>query len=378
MQPQRVLLDSIKENPKNPRTISPERFKKLIKSIQDFPEMLTLRPLVINSDRVVLGGNMRLRACREAGLTHVPIIIAGDLSEAQQDEFVIKDNIGYGEWDVPLLQENFEIEKLIDWGLELQAFKPIKEDDYEVPDDIESIQTDIKPGDIIEIGRHRLMCGDSTNPQHVEKLLAGAEPYLMITDPPYGVEYDADWRNEADRGNGKKIGGRAVGKVQNDDRVDWSETFSLSPAKVAYVWHAGKFSNIVADSLVKNDFEIRNQLIWVKSNFAISRGNYHWMHEPCWYAVKRNTKAQWCGDRKQTTVWEIAKPGKSETGHSTQKPVECMARPMRNHTGDVYDPFIGSGTTMVAAEQLDRTCYAMEINAKYCQIVVDRMAHNQG
>lgn len=368
-----VPLDSVKENPKNPRTISSASFKKLVQSIKEFPEMLTLRPLVVNRDRVVLGGNMRLRACREAGLTNVEISVAQGLTEEQEKEFVVKDNIGYGDWNAVQLQEDYEIQQLVDWGLNLQMPSLSKEDDYEVPDDINSIQTDIVPGDIITIGRHRLMCGDSTNPQHVEKLLNGAQPYLMITDPPYGVEYDADWRNHAVRSGGKKVGGRSIGKVENDDRVDWSEALSLSPASVAYVWHAGKFSNIVAENLLDNNFEIRNQIIWVKSNFAIGRGNYHWMHEPCWYAVKKGAKAQWCGDRKQTTVWEIAKPGKSETGHSTQKPVECMARPMHNHTGAVYDPFIGSGTTMVAAEQLGRTCYAMEINAKYCQVVVNRL-----
>lgn len=199
----------------------------------------------------------------------------------------------------------------------------------------------------------------------------------MVTDPPYGVNYDADWRNHAARtspGMGNRaIGAGAVGKVSNDDNSDWSQSWALSPSKVAYIWHAGKYASVVENSLLINDFEIRSQIIWNKNHFAISRGDYHWQHEPCWYAVKKGSKGNWAGDRKQTTVWEIDKPQKSETGHSTQKPVLCMGKPIGNHDGDVYDPFIGSGTTMVAAHQLNRKCYGMEIDPKYCQVIIDRM-----
>jgi len=166
---------------------------------------------------------------------------------------------------------------------------------------------------------------------------------------------------------------RAIGKVSNDDRCDWSEAWVLSPSRVAYVWHAGIKSNVVQDSLEKCDYQLRSQIIWAKNNLVISRGDYHVKHEPCFYAVKKGNKGNWASDRKQTTEWEKDKPQKSETGHSTQKPVECMARPIRNHDGDVYDPFLGSGTTMVAAHQLNRKCYGMEIDPKYCQVIVDRM-----
>jgi DNA modification methylase len=196
---------------------------------------------------------------------------------------------------------------------------------------------------------------------------------LIVTDPPYGVVYDANWRNEADRANGRPIGAMATMKVNNDDNAYWSETWSLSPSKVAYVWHAGRHAKTVQESLEACEFIIRSQVIWVKNNIVISRGDYHWKHEPCWYAVKKGNKGNWAGDRKQTTVWDIDKPLKSETGHSTQKPVECMARPIKNHDGDVYDPFLGSGTTMVAAHQLNRKCYGMEIDPKYCQVIIERM-----
>lgn len=330
--------------------------------------MLELRPIVVNADLMVLGGNMRLKAAQEAGLKDVPVIRAELLTEAQQKEFIIKDNLGYGEWDWESINSNWDTEQLTNWGLDIPDFKvqDAQEDDYEIPDEIE---TDIVTGDLFEIGPHRLLCGNSTNADDVGKLLGGKEPYLMVTDPPYGVNYDADWRNHT----GMARADRAIGKVQNDGNADWSEVWALSPSKVAYAWHAGRHAKTVQESLEKAGFEMRSQIVWVKNNIVISRGDYHWKHEPCWYAVRKGNKGNWAGDRKQTTVWEIDKPQKSETGHSTQKPVECMARPIANHDGDVYDPFLGSGTTMVAAHQLNRKCYGMEIDPKYCQVIIDRM-----
>ena len=229
-------------------------------------------------------------------------------------------------------------------------------------------------GQVWEIGRHRLMCGDSTNAEDVARLLDGATPRLMVTDPPYGVEYDPDWRNDAaDKGLIAHAASR-VGQVANDGRIDWHEAYELSPAAVAYVWHAGRHASEVAASLEVVGYEIRAQIIWAKSRFAISRGHYHWQHEPCWYAVRKGATAGWIGDRSQTTLWRIELDDNADGGHSTQKPVECMARPIRNHEGDVYDPFLGSGTTMVAAEQTGRVCYGMEIEPKYVAVALQRMA----
>ena len=369
-----VNLSIVKPNPNNPRVIKDDKFKKLVDSIKKFPEMLEIRPVVINKDNVVLGGNMRIKACKEVGLKKIPIIRAENLTEDQQKEFIIKDNVGFGEWEWEMLANEWDVNELDQWGLDIPDFNieepDIEEDNYEEPD---NIKIDVVLGDIIEIGEHRLLCGDSREGDNIKKLLNNKEPYLMVTDPPYGVVYDPNWRNEADRANGKKIGARATGVVENDDNADWTETWALAPCKVAYVYHAGKFSGIVQQSLEVNDFEIRSQIIWVKSNFAISRGDYHWKHEPCWYAVKKGSKGNWSSDRKQTTIWEIDKPQKSETGHGTQKPVECMAKPIGNHDGDVYDPFLGSGTTMVASHQLSRKCFGIELNPKYCQIIIDRM-----
>ena len=372
---QNVPINTVKANPNNPRIIKDDKFAKLVKSINEFPQMLKLRPIVVNDDMVVLGGNMRLKACKEAGLKEIPIIKASELTEQQQKEFIVKDNVGYGEWDWNDLANNWDEQELIDWGLDIPGFDAIEveaeEDDFAVPDG--GIETDIVLGDLFEIGEHRLLCGDSTDSDQVAMLLDGKEPYLMVTDPPYGVVYDANWRNERTREDGTKIGASALGKVQNDDNADWTEAWALTPAKVAYVYHASFFSGTVQKSLQDCDFVIRSQIIWVKSNFTISRSDYHWKHEPCWYAVKKGNKGNWASDRKQTTVWEIAKPQKSETGHSTQKPIECMYKAIANHDGDVHDPFLGSGTTMIASHQLKRKCYGMELDPKYCQVIVDRM-----
>jgi DNA modification methylase len=237
-----------------------------------------------------------------------------------------------------------------------------------------------KPGDLWQLGAHRLLCGDSTKAEDVERLLGNRKPFIMVTDPPYGVEYDSDWRLEA--GVNKPWQKLASGKVQNDDRVDWSESYKLFPGHVAYVWHAGRFAADLVVNLRAAAFEVRTQIIWSKPSLVMSRGHYHWQHEPCWYAVRKGGSAKWCGDRKQSTLWQIANMHRTQgsvddgkTIHSTQKPVECMARPIRNHgdkDDDVYDPFLGSGTTMIAAEQLGRRCFAMELDPIYVDVAVAR------
>jgi DNA modification methylase len=295
-----------------------------------------------------------------------------------------------GGWDAAMLAAEVEA---IDWA-ELDAFKLDDMDLGEILAEAErgsegdadaEAQVDraaelnkkwgVKTGDLWLIGDHRLVCGDSTKAEDVALVLGDARPVLMVTDPPYGVEYDANWRNEADRANGKPYGASAVGRVTNDDRADWTEAWKLFCGDVAYVWHAGNMAHIVAVSLLSCDLQIRAQIIWAKSQLVIGRGDYHPQHEPCWYCVRNGKPGLRTDDRKQTTLWQIDKPQKSETGHSTQKPLECMARPMRNHDApEVYDPFLGSGTTMVAAQNLSRKCYGLEISPAYCAVILQRMA----
>lgn len=254
-----------------------------------------------------------------------------------------------------------------------------KTDGLTDPDEVPEVAEPVtKPGDLWLLGRHRLLCGDSTKADDVARLLGNAKPALMVTDPPYGVDYDAAWRQEAAEAGHLAYAARRVGVVQNDSRIDWAEAWSLSPSDVVYCWHAGRHASVVQSSIESVGYEVRCQIIWSKSNFPISRGHYHWRHEPCWYAVRKGKQAGWIGDRKQTTIWEVNLDKNVEGGHSTQKPVECMARPIRNHEGDVYDPFLGSGTTLIAAEQLNRTCYGMEIDPHYCDVIVNRWQNFTG
>lgn len=228
---------------------------------------------------------------------------------------------------------------------------------------------------------HRIMCGDSTNAQHVEKLRGGDRWQLMVTDPPYGVEYDPTWRNDALATPGQV---KSRGKVLNDDRFDWSATWALYDSDVAYVWQADRFFADMAMQLRNSDYQCRAIIVWRKQHFQLGRSDYHWQHEPCWYAVKAGRKSGWCGDRTQSTVWDIANnsafgcshdASNERTGHGTQKPIECMARPIRNHFQPgiiVCDPFHGSGTTLIAAEREQRICYAMELGPHYVAAQLER------
>lgn len=242
---------------------------------------------------------------------------------------------------------------------------------------IEPGATDIVRGELFELGRHRLLCGDSTSAADVTRLLDGSAPILMATDPPYGVSYDPAWRH---RINPQQR--TAVGRVANDDRADWTAAWQLFPGAIAYVWHAALKAAVVAADLEAAGFVIRSQIIWQKQHFALSRGDYHWAHEPAWYAVRG--KGRWRGDRRQSTVWEVANLNamggsrtaeNAVTGHGTQKPVRLFEIPILNHTAAgeaMYDAFCGSGTAIIAAEKTGRVCYAMEIDPKYVQAAVTR------
>jgi len=355
----------------NPRKISEQEYSGLMASIKKFG---LVEPLVVNKDYTVVGGHQRLKVCKDLGFEKVPCFMVDlDKKDEKKLNVVLNNPHIQGNYDKKLLLEILEDLKVDEDYEELQLDKlsplDLETEEDNVPEPEKEIS---RLGDLWELNGHRLLCGDSTKEDHVKTLLNGAEPYLMITDPPYGVEYDADWRNRVQREDGSFVGGLAVGKVSNDDNADWTKAWELSPSKVAYVYHAGLYSAVVCKSLQNADFETRSQIIWAKTNFPISRGHYHWKHEPCWYAIKKGATAKWKGDRKQTTIWEIDKPQRSETGHSTQKPIECMAKPIKNHEGDVYDPFLGSGSTLIACEQLNRVCYGMELDPKYCDVVVQR------
>lgn len=372
-------ISSLKDYHKNPRSLTKDQEAHLRISLEKFG--LIDKP-VINLDNTIIGGHQRKRTLKKLGYKEVECNVPSRMLEPKEiEELCIRLNKNTGEWDYELLANQWEPSDLIDWGFtedELQ-FKVEEIEGTEPDEDVLEPPKDPKTklGDVFVLGNHRLMCGDSTNPDSVSSLLNGEKPILMVTDPPYGVNYDPNWRGKA----GKGI--KAVGKVQNDDKINWALVWHLFPGAVAYVWHAGKYCSEVQKSLEEAEFEIISQIIWVKQNFALSRGDYHWQHEPCWYAVKKGCEHNWQGSRKESTTWEISnlncfvksKEEDARTAHSTQKPLECMAKPIKNNTSEgegVYDPFSGSGTTLIACEESNRKSYCMELDPAYCDIIVER------
>lgn len=371
-------LDAVRPYANNPRQ-NDDAVEAVAESIRRFGFR---QPIVVDADGVIVAGHTRFRAAQRLGLATVPVHVATDLTPDEVRAYRLADNktAELASWDDSML--SIELDALrgagIDWTLlgfdeeELaKLLAPAGTEGLTDPDAIPEKPADpiTKPGDLWLLGKHRLLCGDSTSATNVARLLDGAVPSLMVTDPPYGVEYDPEWRMDAGlTGNTARMG-----KVMNDDRADWTEAWKLFPGDVAYVYHAGVFASTVQQSLERAGFAIRAQIIWAKDRLALSRGDYHWQHEPCWYAVREGGKGHRTDDRTQTTLWSIPARDDAGHGHGTQKPVECMERPVRNHLADlVYEPFAGSGTTVIACERTGRTCMAMELDPGYCDVVVRR------
>ncbi len=340
------------------------------------------QPIVVDADGVIVAGHTRFRAAQHLGLASVPVHVATDLTHDEIRAYRLADNktAERASWDDAML--SIELDALrgadIDWTLlgfdenELaKLLAPAGTEGLTDPDAVPETPTNpvTQSGDLYLLGRHRLLCGDSTNAIDVAKLLDGVVPTLMVTDPPYGVEYDPHWRMDA--GINKNIA--RMGAVPNDHRADWTAAWQLFPGDIAYVYHAGIFASTVQQSLERAGFAIRAQIIWAKDRMALSRGDYHWQHEPCWYAVREGATGRRTHDRTQTTLWSIPARDDAGHGHGTQKPVECMERAVRNHLADmIYEPFAGSGTTVIASERTGRACMAMEIDPGYCDVVVRR------
>jgi DNA modification methylase len=352
-----VNINEIKPNPQNPRVIKDDKFKKLVQSIKEFPEMLNIRPIVVNKDMIVLGGNMRLKACREAGLKEIPIIYAENLDEDKQREFIIKDNVGFGEWDWNNLKE-WDQDELIEWGLDIPDFKEehleATDDGYEIPDEI---KTDIVLGDLFEIGEHRLLCGDSTNVLDVEKLMNGEKADMVFTDPPYGMNYQlGTTKNKIDKIIGDK------------ESFNISEIWSII-YNIPTIYICTRF-DIYVEWQNKIDRKVNNIIVWVKSNMgAGDLKNYGYQHEFIMYWGDK------IDNKRDTNIWQEGNTPKNEyQGHPTQKPISLICRAINNHNAkNIFDLFLGSGSTMVASHQLKRKCYGMELDPKYCQVIIDRM-----
>jgi DNA modification methylase len=397
---ERWAIDRLIPYAKNARTHTDAQVAAMAASIKEWG---WTTPAMVGEDGGLIAGHARVLAARQLGLAEIPVMVAAGWSEPQKRAYVLADNqlaiTGSG-WDPELLRLELGDLKELGFDLTLTGFDDIelgslladKTEGLTDPDDSPAVPEHpvSQTGDLWLLGRHRLLCGDSTVATDVERVLGGVEPHLMVTDPPYGVDYDPDWRNQAGRSiNGaviKPIGARAVGKVVNDDRADWREAWALYPGEVVYVWHGALHVATVQQSLEACGFGMRAQpleacgfgmraqLIWAKSVHVISRGHYHFQHEPCWYAVRKTKTGHWQGDRTQTSLWQIAHR-KSETGHSTQKPVECMRRPIENNSSPgqaVYEPFSGSGTTIIAAAMTGRACHAIELSPAYVDVGVKR------
>lgn len=363
---ERVDIRQVRSNPDNPRFIKGDKFEKLVKSIREFPQMLELRPIVVNKDMVVLGGNMRLKACEEAGIEQVPIIFADNLTEEQQKEFIIKDNSSFGEWDWDLLANEWDTEQLIDWGMDIpddwavDEVLEAEEDNFEAADEIE---TDIVLGDLIEIGEHRLLCGDSTDSDQVAKLMNGEKADMVFTDPPYG------------NGSSGKYGRGQLGvrTIANDENFDVVRDFiNLNVASVYLFFLQWRTFKEAIETLEENNLTLKTIAVWDKKNAGLNGAGG--MSEQ-WEAILI------AGDVKYSkfggNVFSVSREQKRriDSPHPHQKPIVLLAELLEFFVGYdlLLDPFLGSGSTMVAAHQLKRKCYGMELDPKYCQVIIDRM-----
>jgi DNA modification methylase len=368
---------------RNARTHSSAQVAQIAASIKEYG---WTNPVLVDGDNGLIAGHGRLLAARQIGLDQIPVIELAGLSEAAKRAYILADNklaLNAG-WDEALLA--LEVGELAALGVDLTmaGFSDRELQQLSANANCGLTDPDAAPekpavavsqlGDLWQLGPHRLVCGDSTKADVVTSLLKGVMPHLMVTDPPYGVSYKPQWRNDVVRADGSKVAARAIGEVLNDDRADWREAWKLFPGDVAYVWHGALHAAAVAESLIASGFSMRAQIIWDKTRLVIGRGDYHWQHEPAWYAVRNGKTGHWTGDRKQTTVWGIPHL-KSETGHGTQKPVDCMRRPIENNSSPgqaIYEPFSGSGTSIIAAEMTGRNCYAIELSPAYVDVAIQR------
>ena len=384
--------------PYNPRKISVHDLSALRRSMRTFG---VVEPVVVNrrTSRIV-GGHQRVRAAQAEKLASLPVAYV-DLDETAERQLNLALNRIHGEWDDERLEalleelraggadlaltgfENEELARLIG------SFRGITDAD-DVPETPVIPKT--RPGDLIVLGSHRLLSGDSTKASDVARVLDGAAPRLLLSDPPYGVQLDMEWRDRAGlNGMGPAEGSymkRAEGhknvSISGDTKADWSDAFELVPSlDTAYVWHASAHSIEVGLGLRRIGFNLSQQIIWSKPHFALSRQHYHWQHEPCWYARKPGA-AKFRGSRDQSTIWEAASPKmlmnpagerEAKVDHPTQKPAALYTRPIENHLEmdeAFYEPFGGSGTAIIAAEQTGRRCLAIELDPRYCDVIVQR------
>lgn len=393
----------------NPRTHSREQVARIAASIREFG---FTNPILVGADDDIIAGHARLLAAEKLGMKEVPVIPLRGLSPAQRRALVIADNqlaIAGAAWDEDLLRVELALLHEEDYDLNLVGFDDIElqrllEAQDNAPglfdeDAVPEVQPNpvAKAGDLFVLGNHRMICGDCTDAGVVTRLLGNARPLLLVTDPPYGIELDSEWRDRAGlNGCGPaeasymkhRTEGHHETSISGDTRADWSEAFELLPdLQVGYVWHASKFTSEVLAGLLRIGFLHHQQLIWNKGRTVLTRTLYWFQHEPCWFVRKKN--APWYGKAgENSTVWDSPSPkfimGGSEEekfDHPTQKPIELMRRPILNHTlpgESCYDPFLGSGTTLISAEQTGRVCFGVELDPKYVDVIIRRWQQYTG
>jgi DNA modification methylase len=362
-----MKLKDIKPNPNNPRVLRDDKFQKLKQSITEFPKMLSLRPMVIDENNVVLGGNMRLRVLQELGFNDIDeawVKRSSDLTEEEKKRFIITDNVSFGEWDWDTLANDWEVVDLEAWGLDIPQFDTVEEleaseDDYEVPEG--GIETDIVIGDLFEIGEHRLLCGDSTDSDAVARLMNGEKADMVFTDPPYGISIVG---NNGKVGGDNKAKNGVYSKVIADETTDTAKEFYNTCISLGMenfiIWGGNYFTDFLPPSMC--------WIVWDKEN----TGNFADV-ELAWTSFDKGAKLykwQWNGMiRKGDKKIE----GKTRV-HPTQKPVGLFGDIFNDFEFTTcFDAFLGSGSTMVAAHQLKRRCFGLELEPKYCQVIIDRM-----
>ena len=316
----KLKAEQIIPNIQNPRYIKDEAFQKLVQSLKDFPEMADVRPLVVNKDYLILGGNMRFKAMQQAGWKEIPVTVV-DWPEDKQKEFIIKDNVSGGEWDWDVLANEWDAQELEEWGLELPD--SIKEPDEVEEDEAPEVSSEpavSKLGEIYQLGRHRVMCGDST--KDIDELMNGSKADLLHTDPPYGIDYEG--------------GSKKRDKINNDSipvyefYVDFLQgaRASCKDGASAYIWHASSETHNAIQAFIDAGWQYKQYIIWNKNNATFGRQDYHWKHEPCIYGWGQGSHS-WHGDRKQETVWDIDRPSRADE-HPTMKPLELCTRAINN------------------------------------------------
>lgn len=381
----KIKLSQIKPNPDNPRQISEKNMEKLKKSIQDFKKMLEIRPIIYDENNIILGGNMRYQALLKLGYKEAPeswFKCATDLTEDEKRQFVITDNGSFGDWDFDILANGWDDLPLDDWGIDLpEGWLNVEKEGLIDPNEVPDVQDEptTQTGDLYQLGNHRLLCGDSTKLEDVERLMNGEKADMVFTDPPYGVSYGDKnkFLNAVGRGN-------CIQENIKNDTLSPEESFKLwigcftqmygviKNGASFYICSADADLMMMMMAIRDSGLKMKQSLVWVKNNIVLGRRDYKSQHENILYGWKKTHK--FYGKSGERSVWNFYKPHSSKL-HPTMKPVELVIHAIENSSKMedlLYEPFCGSGTTIIACEQTNRICYGMEIDPHYCDVIIKR------